>query len=225
MKMQPFAAASALLTGAALCNVGIPAAATTFEERSTALLEASAVSLPAPGTSGRQPYGTVIARLALDPADEETIYYFTNSGDWFFNALGNVRALYMAWDHMTTAERNAVATQATGESNWANSGTENHRLMAWSSGYLYAQAFPGRSWNYGRQSISSEQLMENTKELLRIAGRNRFFSGYSQQKDETRNMKKLHAKSLVPLLLYKGIKPGGLHRDCWLYANDYSLLT
>lgn len=186
MKMKlPFSTATcAILTGTILCAFATPAAAETFEDRRMALLEASAGSLPTPGGIGRQPYGTVIARLALDPADEEAIHYFTNTafggGDWFFNALANVRALYMAWDHMTSAERNAVANIATAESNWFNTGTENHRLMSWSSAYLYAQAFPGRQWNWGGQSISSEQMMENAKEVIRIAGRNRFFSGYSE---------------------------------------------
>ncbi|MCC5806063.1 MAG: hypothetical protein JJU00_07005 [Opitutales bacterium] len=161
------------------------AAAETFEERRQALLEAAAAQdLPSPGGVGRQPYGLVVARLALDPSDSEAINYLATSpyggGDWFFNALGNVRALYMAWEHMTPAQRNAVANRASDHNQWFNTGTENHRLMSWSSAYLYAQKFPDRQWNWGDGQISSEAMMERAKEVIAIVGRNRYLSGYSE---------------------------------------------
>ncbi len=161
------------------------AGAESFEDRRDALLAATAAQdLPSPGGVGRQPYGTIVARLALDPADAEAINYLATSSygtaDWFFNALGNVRALYMAWDHMTPAQRNAVGNVAASQDHWFNTGTENHRLMSWSSAYLYAQRFPDRQWNWGSETISSEELMENTKEVIAIVGRNRYLSGYAE---------------------------------------------
>jgi len=164
------------------------AQAATFEERSEQLLAAlRGQSVPAPGVVGKQPYSTVLAHLAANPSDVAALNFTAQSsygGEVFFNSIGQVRAFYMARARFSAEQVASLRAIATGFENWNNTGTENHRTMTWSSGYLLAQAFPDAQWNFrigGQiQSIGSAEMMARLKENLADVGRARFAAGYSE---------------------------------------------
>lgn len=165
---------------------GLHPALGTIEERSQFLLERLASQpMPTPGGSGKQPYGTVIAYLAASGgADPDARDYLANTpyaSEIFFNSIMQVRALYMAENHLTGSERSAVLSIASDDANnWNNNGTENHRLMTWSSGYLLAQFFPSGRWRYGSETLGSTELMSRLRDRIIEVGRNNYRAGYSE---------------------------------------------
>ncbi len=173
------ATAFLLVTFAAASGAGV-------DDRSAFLLERlRAVPLPLPGGAGKLPYGNALAHLAATGGqDEAARAYLAGTGyggELWFNAIMQVRGLYLARAHLTPDQLAAIRATATDPAhNWGNFGTENHRKMTWSSGYLLAQAFPDAQWRWGNESISSGELMRRTKELLASVGRNEFRAGYSE---------------------------------------------
>jgi hypothetical protein len=104
--------------------------------------------------------------------------------DRFFRMLGQVRAYYLAKDNFSASQLTSLKNIITGDPNWRNTGTENHRLMVWTSGYLFAQAFPDETWNWIENDVASqltsEELMEKLLELIIIRGQWRFSGGNSE---------------------------------------------
>lgn len=162
------------------------AAASTFEERAEFIIDDLASNpVPGPGGSGKLPYGYAIAHLATtngqDAAAQEFVAGSSYAGEIFFNSIMQVRALYMAGDHMSQAQLDSVEAIATDPgNNWANMGTENHRKMTWSSGYLLAQYFPDAQWRWNAETISSQELMSRVQARLVSVGQNEYDAGYSE---------------------------------------------
>lgn len=163
-----------------------PAQGSTFEERAQQVLDnLNSVAVPSPGGTGKLPYGRAIAALAAtDGQSESARNYLANTGyggEIFFNSILQVRGLYMARDHMTPEQLASILAQASDPANdWNNNGTENHRKMTWSSGYLLAQFFPDAQWRLGSETVDSATLMQHLKGRFAEIGRNEFRAGYSE---------------------------------------------
>lgn len=163
---------------------GLLSAQAAFEERAQFIIDRLA-SEPVGGSGGKLPMGTAIAHLALtEGMDEAARNYLTQiqyGNDSFFNANMHVRAVFMAREHLTSAQRSLIQAIATNpDMNWNNNGTENHRLMTWASGYLFAQFFPNGQWRYGSETIGSAELMSRLRERIIEVGRNEYRAGYSE---------------------------------------------
>lgn len=182
------AGASALL---ACITLGLyasssPLEATTFEDRARFIIDdLSSVPVPIPGGAGKIAYGRAIAHLAqTNGQDPDALNFLANTGyggEIFFNSIMQVRGLYMAREHLSPVQLNSIKATATDpDNNWANNGTENHRKMTWSSGYLLAQFFPNSQWRYGAETIGSAELMARLKARLVEAGQNEYSAGYSE---------------------------------------------
>lgn len=162
------------------------AMASDFEARAERIINnLASVTVPAPGGTGKLPYGWAIAHLersgGQDPAALAYIAESGYGGEIFFNSIMQLRGLYMGRDHFTAAQLNRVVTDASADNNnWRNMGTENHRKMTWSSAYLLAQFFPNATWNWGGERISSARMKEEVKQLFISVGRNEYRGGYSE---------------------------------------------
>ena len=178
----------------------------TYDERAQQVLEnLASFEVPSPGGTGKLPYGRAIAHLALTDGESEAARaYLAGSGyggEIFFNSIQQVRALYMAQEHLTPDQLAAIRAQATSSSNnWNNNGTENHRKMTWSSGYLLAQFFPDAEWRYGNETLDSPTLMRRLKERLATVGHNEYRAGYSEFLSP--NYEIWHVSPMINLLDY-----------------------
>lgn len=142
-------------------------------------------AIPGAAGSGKLPYGIALAHLhqsgGSDAGAREYVANAGYGGELFFNSILQVRGLYTARDHWTAEEEETIREMATdGGNDWGNEGTENHRKMVWSSGYLLAQYFPEASWEFSGQTVSSTQLMRQLKDRLIEVGRNQYRAGYSE---------------------------------------------
>ena len=63
--------------------------------------------------------------------------------DGMFDPLGVVRAIYLYRDSFSQEQLERIAAGARRLDDWTGGGTENHRLMRWSNGFLLAQMFGG----------------------------------------------------------------------------------
>jgi hypothetical protein len=163
------------------------AAQDTFEERAQRILDSlTSVEVSSPGGSGKLPYGRANAHLAATGGTSSAAQTYLiesgyGGGDFMFNALQKARGLYLAKDQLSQAQLDAFQEQAESvDFDWNNSGTENHRKMTWSSGYLYAQAFPDGEWIFDGETVDSATLMARMKERLSEVGQNEFLGGYSE---------------------------------------------
>lgn len=177
-----------LILTAALAVAALPLSAQeTFEERADRILDnLTSVEVPAPGGSGKIPYGRAVAALAKGEGDLSAAKTFLvetgyGGGDFMFNALQKARGLYVAEDILSASELESIKQQAMSvDFDWNNNGTENHRKMTWSSGYLFAQMFPDGQWKFKGQTVDSATLMQGLKERLAEVIHNEYRAGYSE---------------------------------------------
>jgi len=178
---------SILILIVALCALPALNASDTFEDRAARILDnLSSVEVPAPGGSGKIPYGRAVAVLAKGEGDIQAAKTYLiesgyGGGDFMFNALQKARGLYVAGDLLTAEELESIKQQAMAvDFDWNNNGTENHRKMTWSSGYLFAQKFPDAQWIFKGQNVDSATLMQGLKDRLAEVIHNEYRAGYSE---------------------------------------------
>lgn len=117
-----------------------------------------------------------------------------DEGDFFFTWIHMVRGLYLFGDRLSARQRATMRDQATrfrrwfkgdvsvypGHDNPVTGGTENHRLMTWTSAYLFAQYWPDARWIVHVDSaaaIDSPALMARMRALLAAHGASVYASG------------------------------------------------
>jgi len=159
----------------------------TFEDRRAWLLDQIRDTTVSSGTAKQQmaiASGKLWETNGEDP--ESLAYVASASGDQdrFFRLLGQTRAFYLGREHFSEDQINELRNMARAMDDWNNTGTENHRLMIWTSGYLFAQAFPDQTYRWtenGRTSIiSAQELMANLLELIITRGQWRYSGGNSE---------------------------------------------
>lgn len=159
----------------------------TFEDRAQRILDnLTSVDVPSPGGSGKLAYGRAVAALAKGEGNTAAAKAFLiesgyGGGDFMFNALQKARGLYVAEDVLSADELESIKQQAMAVGfDWNNNGTENHRKMTWSSGYLFAQKFPDGEWTFDGQTVDSPTLMRNLKNRFAEVIHNEYRAGYSE---------------------------------------------
>ncbi|MCC5806062.1 MAG: hypothetical protein JJU00_07000 [Opitutales bacterium] len=138
-------------------------------------------------TVGRAHLAAAGARLHADPADTEAVQYVADTrpaGQPAFNMpmLANVYLRFA--DSFSGSQRNAIRDSATSVLNWNEDYTENHRILLWSSLYLFAQTFSGGTWNWEENgetlSLNSVQAMERARGKLLSYGRSLYEMGHNE---------------------------------------------
>ncbi len=146
-----------------------------------------AMPLEVQPTVGRAHLGAAAGRLYADPADAEALEYVAatrSAAQPAFNMpmLANVYLRFT--DNFTAAQRSAVAENASFVANWNEDYTENHRILLWSSLYLFAQTFPDETWNWEEDgetlALNSRAALERAREKLLAYGRSLFEMGHNE---------------------------------------------
>lgn len=159
----------------------------TFEDRRAWLLDQVRELTVDSGTAKHQ-MPVACGRLwETNGEDPESLAYVASAGgsqDAFFRLLGQVRAFYLGRENFSEDQLNQLRNMARSESDWNNRGTENHRLMVWTSGYLFAQAFPDQTYRWTENNrtsvVTSEELRANLLDLIVTRGQWRYSGGNSE---------------------------------------------
>ncbi len=119
-----------------------------------------------------------LARLALNPGDEEVISYIAGfydnvpegSNGQQFSYPGVAWVLGKYWDQFTSEQLDGLKTKIKDFSDLLGHGTENHAMMKCVAAYLFAQYWPGES-GWVRGAHTSDEVMETARErLLSVIG-------------------------------------------------------
>lgn len=141
---------------------------------------------PTTGTAPKQGMPLALANLyQTDGADATSRQYTADSHDpsvldaGTFDAVGIVRAIYMFRDSFTATQMDAIEDSLRDTPKWTGGGTENHRLMRWTNGYLLAQEFGGNWYPESETDpkVSAQQLMATLKDKLIEEGKFRYQNG------------------------------------------------
>ena len=107
-------------------------------------------------------------------------------GEFFAYPLVS-RFLYMFGDKLSPEQREHLKAGLLNRArDLLSHGTENHAMMRISSAYLLAQYFPGETWHdRAQRTLTSEQLMQESKALLLKRGKNFLAHGNNEMLSST----------------------------------------
>lgn len=126
------------------------------------------------------------------------LWFLSNSGNPYFTYMGQTRLVFVGghwFDEAATFDQSLLGSTLMQDDPfgyvrqsidfyhglWNNNGTENHRLMTWTSAYLFAQAFPGQGpWDWDGNVAGTDTAQEvQDQALARITevGKRRYANG------------------------------------------------
>ena len=136
--------------------------------------------------SGKHGAPFALIRLTAQPTDAYALNYLSNllnvegtDDDFMFVPLGLALYRYKANFSATQLAniQSNVERYSRDSLGFYDHNTENHALMFWVGGYLFAQAFPDAHWVNG---YTSAQIMTDMKERLRQTFKNVYKHGYAE---------------------------------------------
>ncbi len=163
-------------------------AAATFEDRAGWMLEnLQSQEMRVQPTVGRADVGAAAARLHADPQDAEALAYVSavrSAGQPAFNMSLLANAYLRFQEHFSTARRNTIKAEVSAVPNWNEDYTENHRILLWSSLYLFAQHFPDATWKWEEAgeilTLDSAEALQRVRTELLSYGRSLFEMGHNE---------------------------------------------
>lgn len=139
--------------------------------------------LPAPGGTGKLPYGIAAAQLALGAGNtaQASAYVAASGtgGEPAFNALYLLRAYLDNAAQFDAAHVAAIGNTLAAVDDWNPGYTENHGVLLWATAYLAAQRFTEQQWHWAGGQLSSAQVEAQARQALMDFGRRLYRVGYA----------------------------------------------